>query len=353
MYTGTNEKLRNIVITNLHWMIEILTKVITVFTPMFEMKKAEDRKQLQKLWGKLSNEGVLEEMLLRYLWRNEDEDLFDVFVELMKVFCLLFEKTKEIKEANRIFLVSCRMKVDKKDILKVTADDTQTVSIYLTPTDFLSDAVYHTLVVAFLELMTEKGSDDSEVFRNRSDFKFSGHTLSLGSVKIYHEKEKPCALKLEISRWNKIDDERSDGKETEVSEPEPSVCMEVLSYLKEQLKTVCNIYEGIGYNLRVLCTACNPDEHHLIDLDECLKNDFVPCGRRIKAMDTARIKHLFSMSKLVWLFFNVVILTSYCSYKALIFTEFDDAYKVTDGIAVIRTVSTTWKEARTESGKYE
>ncbi|XP_071965522.1 uncharacterized protein [Antedon mediterranea] len=302
MYNGTNEKLRNIVITNICWMIKILTKVITVVTPTITVNEAEDRKQLQMLWEKLSNEGVLEEKLLRYLWRNEDEDLFDVFVELMKVFRLLFEKTKGIEEGNRVFLVPCRMKVDKKDFLKVKADDTQTVSIYLTPTDFLPDAVYNTLVVAFLELMTEKGSDDSEVFRNRSDFKFSNHTVSLGSVKINHEKEKPYALKLEISRWTEI----NDGKETEevIFEPEPSVCMEVinkrllllnivLSYLKEQLKTVCNIYEGIGYNLCVLCTACAPSNHHLIDFDKCLQNDLVPCGRK-KAMKTAHIKHFFS-----------------------------------------------------------
>ncbi|XP_071964213.1 uncharacterized protein [Antedon mediterranea] len=297
MYTRNNEKLRDIVITNLCWMIQILTKVITVVTPTIEVNEAEDRKQLQMLWEKLSNEGVLEEKLLRYLWRNEDEDLFDVFVELMKVFRLLFERRKGIEEGNRVFLVPCRMKVDKKDILKVTADDAQTVSIYLTPTDFLPDAVYNTLVVAFLELMTEKGSDESEVFRNRSDFKFSNHTVSLGSVKINHEKEKPYALKLEISRWNKI--KRRVGTEADeiqrklISEPQPSVCIEVLNYLQEQLKTVCNIYKGIGYNLRVLCTACEPYEHHLIDLDKCLQNDSVPCGRK-KAMDTAHIKHFFS-----------------------------------------------------------
>ncbi|XP_071964214.1 uncharacterized protein [Antedon mediterranea] len=294
LYTGTNEKLRNIVITNLLWMIKILTKVITVVTPTIKVKKAEDRKQLQMLWEKLSNEGVLEEKLLCYLWRNEDEDLFDVFVELMKVFRLLFEKTKGIEEGNRVFLVPCRMKVDKKDFLKVKADDTQTVSIYLTPTDFLPDAVYNTLVVAFLELMTEKGSDDSEVFRNRSDFKFSNHTVSLGSVRIYHEKEKPHALKLEILRRTEVVQSIvGDGKKTKlIFKPEPSVCMEVLSYLKEQLKTVCNIYEGIGYNLRVLCTACNPKEYHLIDLDKCLKNDSVPCGRRTN-MNTAHIKRFF------------------------------------------------------------
>ncbi|XP_071964198.1 uncharacterized protein [Antedon mediterranea] len=290
MYSGTNKKLRHIVITNLHWMIQILTKVITVVKPTITAK------QMRMLWGKLDNEGVLEEKLLRYLWRNEDEGLFDVFVELMKMFRLLFEKTKGIEKGNRIFLVPCRMKVDKEEKnLEVSKDDEQTVSVYLTPTDFLPDAVYHTLVVAFLEFMTEKGSDDSEVFRNRSDFKFSNHTVSLGSVKISNKKEKPYALKLEISRWTDILQPTAEGgdKETEFKfKPEPSVCMEVLTYLKKQLETTCTIYEGIGYNLRVLCTFCNPSNHHLIDLDKCLKNDLVSCGRK-KAMNTAHIKRFF------------------------------------------------------------
>ncbi|XP_071960767.1 uncharacterized protein [Antedon mediterranea] len=69
--------------------------------------------------------------------------------------------------------------------------------------------------------------------------------------------------------------------------------MEVLSYLRDQLQTVCNIYEGSGYKLHVVCDACNPEEHHLVDLEKCLKKDVITCGTDT-SMNTAHIKRYFS-----------------------------------------------------------
>ncbi|XP_071959893.1 uncharacterized protein [Antedon mediterranea] len=290
MYSNKDEKLRNTVITNLHTMIQMLTTVITVFPPAIK------EMEMKRRWKRLKDEGILEEKVLRYLWQNQDEGNFEIFVEVMRVFRLLFEKkTKE--EGNREFLVPCRMTVDNETSLQVTKDDRQRVSIYLTPTDFLPDAVYHTLVVAFLELVTETGSVDQNVFRNRSDFEFKDHTVSLGAVEINRKKEKPHALKLEIyrrtiDRYNTETDGTKPKVISERRQLKPDVCFEVLNYLKDQLETVCNIYEGSGYNLRVVCDACNPKNHHLVDLEKCLRNDSVPCGRH-SAMSTAHIKRLF------------------------------------------------------------
>ncbi|XP_033098335.1 uncharacterized protein LOC117102215, partial [Anneissia japonica] len=78
-----------------------------------------------------------------------------------------------------------------------------------------------------------------------------------------------------------------------ISEPHPSVCMEVLNYLKHQLKTVYGTTEGIGYKLRVLCSVCQPTQQpHLHDLEDFLKKDKVSCGKM--SMQTFRFKRLFS-----------------------------------------------------------
>ncbi|XP_071960376.1 uncharacterized protein [Antedon mediterranea] len=74
--------------------------------------------------------------------------------------------------------------------------------------------------------------------------------------------------------------------------------MKVLDYLRDQLKSVCNIYHGIGYNLRVSCGACDPKNHHLVDLEKCLKKDTVPCGTDT-SMNTAHIKRYFSTGVVV------------------------------------------------------
>ncbi|XP_033097336.1 uncharacterized protein LOC117101475, partial [Anneissia japonica] len=181
MYSPTNIKLKNTVITNVHMLIEIFTKVITT---------EDKRPAMMKLWH-LLDKGILSETLLRHLWKHEleeDASSFDIFVELMKVFGLLFEK--------------------------------QTLEIT------------HRIVV---------DANDKQV----------------------------------------------------ISEPHPSVCMEVLNYLKHQLKTVYGTTEGIGYKLRVLCSVCQPTQQpHLHDLEDCLKKDKVSCGKM--SMQTFRFKRLFS-----------------------------------------------------------
>ncbi|XP_033122188.1 uncharacterized protein LOC117121184 [Anneissia japonica] len=85
MYWPTNIKLKNTVITNVYMLIEIFTKVITT---------EDKRPAMMRLWH-LLDKGILSETLLRHLWKHEleeDESSFDIFVELMKIFGLLFEK---------------------------------------------------------------------------------------------------------------------------------------------------------------------------------------------------------------------------------------------------------------------
>ncbi|XP_033097340.1 uncharacterized protein LOC117101480 isoform X1 [Anneissia japonica] len=68
--------------------------------------------------------------------------------------------------------------------------------------------------------------------------------------------------------------------------------MEVLNYLKHQLKTVYVTTVGIGYELRVLCSVCHPTQPpHLHTLEKCLENDRVSCGKY--KMNTSRFKVLF------------------------------------------------------------
>ncbi|XP_071945890.1 uncharacterized protein [Antedon mediterranea] len=284
LHSSSNKKLKNTVITDLQMMIQMVTKVITVVKPSIKVK------QIRVLWKRLDEEGILEERLLRYLWKHEleeDPHRFEIFTEVMKTFGLLFEKS-EVTEGNQVFLVPSRMKT-KKESLKVEMDKKNMVSIYLTPTDFLPNAVYNTLIVAFLDLMEVKGRPgEPVVFQNRSEFDFWDHGVNLGTVKI----ENKHALKLEICHLIEVD-----NNATEVGpkkEPQLSFCIEVLKYLKHQLETVLVTSEEVGYNLCVLCTACYPAEKpHLHDLKRCLEQGIngVKCGNKL--MNTTRLKHLF------------------------------------------------------------
>ncbi|XP_033108443.1 uncharacterized protein LOC117110010 isoform X2 [Anneissia japonica] len=289
LYSKTNEKLKYTVITNLCMMIDVVTKIITVVKPD-DIEKLPILKQ----WEKLDREGILQEQLLHHLWRHEiakDASNLEVFLEIMKMFGLLFEQEKGSQPGNRIFIVPTRMQINKEG-LKVRGDEQQTASFYVTPTDFLPDAVYNVLVVSFLDLMNDKGrnGDHVELFRNRSDFYLDDeHVVSLGAVRIKNRH----ALKIEISRRMKVYEH---GKE-ELLEPHPSICMEVLSYIRQQLKTVYVTTEGVGYELHVLCNACDATLQPLHKLEECLMKESVPCGKT-KSVVTTRFKRLFSTAKM-------------------------------------------------------
>ncbi|XP_033098352.1 uncharacterized protein LOC117102238 [Anneissia japonica] len=250
-------------------------------------------------WRKLNEGGILEEPLARHLWRNElesseddDDIVFKDFIELMKEFGLLFEKFKEAesKDGARLFVVPSRMKTKNDDRLEVKEDDKQTVSIYVTPKDFLPDAVYDILVVRFVSLSQENGyCDDPELFQNQAKIIFDDkHYLRLGRISIDNKR----SLKLEISRMKERD---ADGTNMSACKPHPDVCKKVLQVLRQHLgypsKSV------VGYALKILCLVCsNTEEPHFQELEYCLKNENMNCDKtgELITMPAANVKKLFA-----------------------------------------------------------
>ncbi|XP_033116588.1 uncharacterized protein LOC117116620 [Anneissia japonica] len=188
-----------------------------------------------KLWNKLDNEGILEEELVRHLWRDEiskDESSFEVFLELMKQFGLLCEKVKNQESKHRSFFVPCRLK-RSKDNVSIEHDTAQMVSIYMVSEDFIPDSVFHPLVVSLIGMVQDMGYTAMlQLFSNYAEISLGlEHTLSLGPVVINN---KP-SLKLEILRVPII---QEDGTKTPTGEPSPRVCMQVLEFLKKEMKVL-------------------------------------------------------------------------------------------------------------------
>ncbi|XP_033121140.1 uncharacterized protein LOC117120235, partial [Anneissia japonica] len=207
-------------------------------------------------WRKFVEEGILAEQLVRHLWRNEltaspDENdvIFVDFIEIMKTFGLLFEKGSQ--KGSRMFIVPSRMSL-KTGNLNVGKDDEQTVSVYVTPKDFLPDAVYNLLVVKFLDLSQDKAcSGNPELFQNQAEIDFDDmHYLRLGFVCINNKR----SLKLEIKRRTEIDEE---GKRNPASKPTPIACMEILHVLKRHLYDFYPSEDGVSSTLSILCPVCS------------------------------------------------------------------------------------------------
>ncbi|XP_033116454.1 uncharacterized protein LOC117116502 [Anneissia japonica] len=220
LYFENNRLLKHTVITNPRKLIDIFKKIITVVEPHDSEKWAT----MIELWNKLDEEGILEEELVRHLWRDElakDESSFEVFLELMKQFGLLCEQIKNQESKHRSFFVPCRLK-RSKDNVSIQLDTAQMVSIYMASEDFIPDSVFHPLVVSLIGMVQDMGYTAMlELFSNYANIRLGlEHTLSLGPVVINN---KP-SLKLEILR---VPITQEDGTKTPTGEPSPRVCMQV------------------------------------------------------------------------------------------------------------------------------
>ncbi|XP_033096601.1 uncharacterized protein LOC117100877 [Anneissia japonica] len=272
MHFKQNRQLRDIVVLN-PWKVNNITeKLITAVNA--------NNKMIQ-IWNKLDYEGILEEQLIRYIWSEElaeDETTFKVFLNLMKQFGLLCEQIKNEKNASRSFFVPCRLKCSGEE-MTCTPDNDQMVSIYIISDGFLLDTIFHRLVVKLIEMVKAKGYTTApELFYNKATIKFGHHTLSLGQLIIDN---KPC-VKLEISVNGKPTD-------TGTGELSPIVCMQVLEYLKKELKTLTRGIKHPGYVLRVMCWSDLQDHFH--DMEECLNNACIQCVKGFQ--ETNKLQKLF------------------------------------------------------------
>ncbi|XP_033115603.1 uncharacterized protein LOC117115784 [Anneissia japonica] len=244
-------------------------------------------------WNKLDEEGILEEELVRHLWRDEiskDETCFEFFLELMKQFGLLCEQIKNEESTHRSFFVPCRLK-RSTDNMAIKSDSDQMVSIYMASEDFIPDSIFHPLVVSLIGMVQDMGyTAKLELFSNYANICLGcHHTLSLGPVVIDN---KP-SLKLEILRMSVV---HEDGTTTSTGEPTPRVCMQVLEFLKQEMKVLTIGMKHTGYAFRVLCWQ-DSKKTHFHNLDECLEKDFIPCGQKL--MMTGKLQRMFRNKKIL------------------------------------------------------
>ncbi|XP_033112073.1 uncharacterized protein LOC117112952 [Anneissia japonica] len=257
----------------------------------------EHTPEFKRDWRQLNEEGILTELLARHLWKKElkesedaDDVVFEDFIEIMKMFGLLFEKKNKSKEDPRLFIVPSRMKTKTNDNLEIKKDEEKTVSIYVMPEVFLPDAVYNILVVGFVNLSQDKGCYyDPKLFQNQTKIGFDDkHYLSLGWISI----DKKQSLKLEISRMKERDE---NGADKPACKPDPSVCNEVLNVLKKHLDELYPSKRIVGYALKILCLVClNQEKPHFQELEKCLKGNMIcdKTGEPI-AMLTAEVQNQF------------------------------------------------------------
>ncbi|XP_033110303.1 uncharacterized protein LOC117111496 [Anneissia japonica] len=87
-----------------------------------------------------------------------------------------------------------------------------------------------------------------------------------------------------------------DGSKTSTGEPSPRVCMQVLEFLKKEMQVLTSGMKHTRYKFRVLCWT-SLREMHFHDLEECLENVCIPCGKEL--ITTIKLQKMFKNKQLV------------------------------------------------------
>ena len=103
--------LSKLVVLDPQWLIDLFKKVITV-QPAYECKG----KKLLQLWRKLEKEGILDEQLLKHMWKPliGDRDTYDSLVDIMEKFSLLCCWPSDNSE-NKSYLVPSMLRSHPPD----------------------------------------------------------------------------------------------------------------------------------------------------------------------------------------------------------------------------------------------
>ncbi|XP_033125105.1 uncharacterized protein LOC117123326 isoform X3 [Anneissia japonica] len=239
---------------------------------------------------KLDMKGILEEGLLRNLWRKSDIDLnnFETFVELMKQFSFLCDrKTSEASDEARSFFVPLRLALehtssDKKR--QVDSYGTRAISIYHGFCGYLPDELFPMIVTEFIN--TFEGETDPELAHDRAELYFDQHHHVVLSVVTFNRKR---ILKTTLIRREAI----NEAKISLDREPSSEACKTVLNFLEESFKrSQQGSRRGIKYErcIPCFCSKNSTENVHIQTLGK-FEKDMLPCGR--EGMHVVRYKRLF------------------------------------------------------------
>ncbi|XP_033118161.1 uncharacterized protein LOC117117803 [Anneissia japonica] len=264
MYHPMEEALKDLVVIQ---PMEIVKYFRTVFTIQDEQqwkpKFIDDWKRLKK--------GVLTKPLLKHLWKefpilNDDDTMFNFFVNLMNKFGLICQKKKQNTASDDIayYAVShLQPKQYSEDPKDDQGDDK--VSIFHDFCGFLPDYLFHLVITKFIEeFQVEEGYEPKLAYEYVKISIDDHHYVRIAVATINY-----CRMfKTTIVRRQKPNDPC-------VVEPSPVTCKKVLDSLNKVLIGLCSPGKGIKYKM---CIPCRPsDKQHCMHIVETFNKNTVSC----------------------------------------------------------------------------
>nr|XP_054764610.1 uncharacterized protein LOC129271251 [Lytechinus pictus] len=290
---ATDTSLRNTVILNPQWLVDIFGRIIAV--------KDVNDKLLVDAWTKLDEYGILQAQLLDHMW-HDVVDQKQVLVGLMEKFDLLCERqtTSEVPSLDepsqavlgeRSYYVPSRLREcpDQEDLM---AETNASVAFYITFNGFLPDGLFHRILTRAVRWSQDQGGREPRLFfRQARFFLNTEHDALLEMAPARLARIKVMVLSVDIYD---AEDQRTDVAKQEQASQE--ACAKVRHFLDStlaDLRQMC--MKRVRYHLVVACPcnrrclahgkqACQENNClHFLNLEECLTKKVVMCeSRRIR-----------------------------------------------------------------------
>ena len=167
VYFDDSPTLSKLVVLDPQWLIDLFKKVITV-RPAGECKE----KKFLQLWDKFENEGILDEQLLKHMWKPlfGDRDKYESLVGIMEKFCLLCRWPSGTPE-NKSYLVPSMLKSHPPKKIVKLVDSAKVQSLFLKfESGYVPPGLFPRLVLEFFQCDKLWKQEKSKLFHNFARF---------------------------------------------------------------------------------------------------------------------------------------------------------------------------------------
>ncbi|XP_038060814.1 uncharacterized protein LOC119731680 isoform X1 [Patiria miniata] len=265
-----SQALKDVVILDPQWLIDVFKKVITVTPPQRQMT---DHVQS---WNRLKEDGILEDILIRHMWQDilpKKQALLD----LMGKFDLLCERVDQHNDpTSPTVSYYVPSMLQKRFSVSQESDKQDNASVFFVDFQgFLPDGLFHRLVVRALRWSQDLGGKDPNLQYERGSFYVDvQHEFALQLARQNNLAFiKVSVMRAQVVHTRPFKQQKTTGKKT----PSPDITKKVHDFVEENLQNLKDMWiKRINYTLSVEC-PCQRGSLHLLPLDKCLENPEVSC----------------------------------------------------------------------------
>ncbi|XP_072172337.1 uncharacterized protein [Diadema setosum] len=252
--------LRDIVILNPQWLIDVFKQVITVLEPSKRDGIVSDA------WTKLEQDGVLEERLIHHMWEGFLEQK-GALVQLMAKFDLICEapplkpestmsdgeETMDDRSVMKQYYVPSRLtpSCSREDIGQI--DKKSSLEFYVDFHGFLPDGLFHRLMTRTVRWIDDEGGEPVLLFYRQISLMPDDYHQVLLEMLPPHE----AAIKITVFRADIADPEDDAGISHVTDPPKPDVVKRVMTFLTDTLASIRRqMAKRIQYDVCFACPRC-------------------------------------------------------------------------------------------------